>query len=299
MLFNISVLWGHPEDAVAVGLAIYALMAAFDLRFPKAGWLFGAAVAFQPLVIVALPILLVVGGRKRAIGLIVRGAVPAAVLVIAPLVSNARTTLHALLDQPFTYPRIFTNHATPWTFLAPRLSGSGTETMVGGGPVRTLSLFLACAVGWWALRWRDRPAMLMWAFALALALRCYTESVMTDYYLWPVLAVGLVVAARCSNVRFAIAIVAAVATTITAQWHYSWVPWWLLDMGGITVVLVAAASPAPVEADTAARSPSSDRLAVHLHDRNTTNVKTQRKTVEAQRRRNKAARAARNRATRR
>jgi glycerol uptake facilitator-like aquaporin len=64
--------------------------------------------------------------------------------------------------------------------------------------------------------------MLMWAFALALALRCYTESVMTDYYLWPALALALVVAARCSNARFVIAIVAAIATTVTAQWHYSW-----------------------------------------------------------------------------
>ena len=221
VLFNISVFWGHPEDAVAVGLAMYSLIAALDGRFRRAGWLLGAAVAFQPLVVVALPILLVIGRREEALGLIVRGAIPAAVLTIAPLVSNAHATLHALVDQPFTYPQIFTNHATPWTFLAPKLGGSGVNTMLGGGPVRTFSLLLACAIGWWALRWRERPDMLIWAFALALALRCYSESVMTDYYLWPALAVGLVVAARCSNWQFAIAIVAAVVTTITAQWHYT------------------------------------------------------------------------------
>ena len=66
VLFNISVLWGHPEDAVAVGFAIYSLIAALDGRFPRAGWLLGAAVAFQPLAVVALPILLVIGAEKTS-----------------------------------------------------------------------------------------------------------------------------------------------------------------------------------------------------------------------------------------
>ena len=239
VLFNVSVFWGHPEDAVAIGFALYALIAALDGRFTQAGWLLGFAVAVQPLVVVALPILLAIGGRTKALGLIVRGVIPAAVLVIAPLVSDAHATLHALLDQP-AYPLSATNHVTPWTFLAPKLGGSGSTSMVGGGPVRIFSLLLACVLGWWSLRLRNRPAMLVWVFALALALRCYTESVMTDYYMWPALAVGLVVAARCSNLRFAIAIVAAVFTTIAAQWHYSWLPWWLLDAGGITLLLAAS-----------------------------------------------------------
>ena len=85
----------------------------------------------------------------------------------------------------------------------------------------------------------------MWAFALALALRCYTESVMTDYYLWPALASALVVGARCSNLRATITLVAAVVTTVTAQWYYTWLPWWLLDVGGITVVLAASAALPP------------------------------------------------------
>ena len=154
-LFNVSVFWGHPEYAIAVGFAVYSLIAAFDGRFTKAGWLFGAAVAFQPLVIVALPILLVLGGRRQALGFIVRGAIPAAVLVLAPLVSDAHTTLHALFDQAFLYPIPVNDHATPWTFLAPKLGGAGTHQMLGGGPIRLVSLLLACGVGWWALRWRE------------------------------------------------------------------------------------------------------------------------------------------------
>ena len=38
--------------------------------------------------------------------------------------------------------------------------------------------------------------MIAWAVALVLALRLYMETVMTSYYVWPALAVGLVVAAR-------------------------------------------------------------------------------------------------------
>ena len=42
-------IWGHPEDAVAVGFALYALVFALDGRWTGAGWLFGAALATQPL----------------------------------------------------------------------------------------------------------------------------------------------------------------------------------------------------------------------------------------------------------
>ena len=78
VLWNVTIIFGHPEDAVAVGFAIYALIFAFDERFVGAAWLFGLALAFQPLAIVTLPILLAIAGRKRVVGMVVRGVVPAA-----------------------------------------------------------------------------------------------------------------------------------------------------------------------------------------------------------------------------
>jgi hypothetical protein len=86
---------------------------------------------------------------------------------------------------------------------------------------------------------------------------------------------------------------AAEATTITAQWHYSWLAWWLLDMGGITVVLAAAARPSPIPAESAAQSPLSDRHAAQLRDRSTITGRVKREAAEARRRKNKSARAAR------
>ena len=255
LLWPVTVISGHPEDAVAVALAAYALIFAFDRRFTGAGWLFGAAVALQPLVIVLFPLLLALGGRSRALGLIVRGALPAAVLVIPPLAADAHDTLHALVDQP-AFPDAAGTHHTPWTFLAPKLGGKGVDATVGGGPIRTVALALAGVLGWWALRWRDRPEMIVWAAALALALRTYTESVMTSYYVWPALAVGVIVAARATLVRLALAIAIAVITTVVAQWHLAEYPWWTLQVVGVTALLAVAARPDPTPAPVEPAAPA-------------------------------------------
>jgi hypothetical protein len=230
-------------------LAVYALIFATDARFTGAGWLFGAAFAFQPLVLMMFPVLIFLGGKDRALGLIVRGVVPAVVVTVAPLVANFHDTVHVLVTQP-TFPYNFENHQTPWTFVAPRQGGSGSETAIGAGPMRIAVFALAAGVGWWARRWRSRPEMLAWAVALALALRLCFEVTMTDYYVWPALAVGLVVAARCSQLRFAASIAVAIMTTVVAQWEFGWLPWWLVQVVGVAAFLALASGPAPLAVAT-------------------------------------------------
>ncbi len=244
VLWNVSVFWGHPEDAVAVALVLYGAVFALDERWTGAGWLFGAAIAMQPLVIVLLPIFLVMSGRHRALPFVLRAVIPVVVITIPPLAADVHDTVHSLTSQP-AYPNHPGDHKTLWTALAPKLGGRGVDARIGGGPVRVIALVLAVLVGLWARRWKNRPEMLVWAMALALALRCYTESVMTAYYVWPALAVGLVVAARASHRRFAMAIGIAVATTIVAQWHLGEWTWWALDMAGVTGLLIACARPEP------------------------------------------------------
>jgi len=240
LLWNVVVLWGHPEDAVAVALALYGVLSAFDGRWAKVGWLLGAAFAVQALVVVVFPLLLFLGGRRRVPGLVVRGVVPAAVVTLPPLVADVHRTVHAIVTQPMLP---FFNHQTPWTFLAPKLGGVGPAAMVGSGPMRVVALALAVGLGWWARRWPEKPEMIVWTVAVALALRCYTESVMTSYYVWPALAVGVVIAARRSAWCFGLAVVAAVMTTVTAQWNVGEYTWWATDVVGLTVVLAAAAGP--------------------------------------------------------
>ncbi len=245
VLWNVAVIWGHPEDAVALSFALYALVFAFDGRWTGAGWLFGAAMATQPLVVLMFPVLLAQAGRGRTMGLALRGALPAVALILTPLISRFHDTTHALLDQP-NYPNL--DHATPWTRLAPVLGGSGRDLAVAAGPGRIVAVMLACGLGWWARRWRHRPELMVWAAALALALRCFTESVLVAFYIWPVLAVALVVAAGAGRARLAGAVVVATGLTVVAQWHLGELPWWSVMTVGLVALLALGARAADVPA---------------------------------------------------
>jgi hypothetical protein len=259
LLWSVVVVAGHPEDVLAVALAVWSLLWAFEDRWSGAGWLFGAAVAVQPLVIVVFPLLVVLGGRDRALGLVVRGAVPAAAVLVGPLMADPHDTLHALVDQP-TFPNVPGNYKTLWTPLAPRLSGRGASETVGGGPTRLVALALSAGIGWWSLRWRQRHEMIVWGAALALALRVYTESVMTAYYTWPALAVGVLVAARADTRRFVAALAAALVTLVVGQWVIDPYAWWAVQVAGVTVILAVAVTPLAPEVPAApARSNSRRR----------------------------------------
>ena len=239
LLWNMTVRWGHPEDAVAIALAVYALIFALDGRFVGAGWLIGAALAFQPLVLLMLPPLLAFAGRRNVLGMAIRSVLPAGVLIAAPLIANFRATVHALVDQPSS-PSL--NHATPWTALSPNVGGG----LVAAGPIRILGLVLAGGIGIWIYRRSvTRPGLIVWSCALGLALRPYTESVMTAYYPWAALAVGLVVAAQFGR-RFGVAVVVAIATTVLAEQHLGWLPWWTIQIAGVTGLIFVAAPPKPL-----------------------------------------------------
>ncbi|MFZ0002087.1 MAG: hypothetical protein WAK76_21555, partial [Trebonia sp.] len=82
-LWNVSARWGHPEDAVAVGLLLYAVLALSRSRTALAGWLAGAAVCVQPLVLLSLPIMLALLPWRRMAPFLVRTALPSAVLLAA------------------------------------------------------------------------------------------------------------------------------------------------------------------------------------------------------------------------
>ena len=54
VIFQVVAMWGHPEDMLALALALYALLGAFRARWSLAGWLWGAAIVIQPLVALAI-----------------------------------------------------------------------------------------------------------------------------------------------------------------------------------------------------------------------------------------------------
>jgi len=249
-LWNVTVRWGHPEDAVAVGLLLYAVLALSNGRLNRAAWLAGAGVAVQPLVLLAFPLLAAAVAPKRLPGFLARSATPAVVLLAAAAAANWTATIHAVTNQP-NAPTI--DHPTPWIYvswLAPHMSGGS----VAAGPARALAVLVACGCGlltwrrWQTARlagaWRpDDLAALLWWIAVTLALRTVFEPVMVSYYVWPPLAVALVAASR-DWIRLISASVTAIVLTFLAQgsWRNPWV-WWtpVVVVLGLTL---AAARPA-------------------------------------------------------
>jgi hypothetical protein len=251
ILWSVCARWGHPEDAVAVGLLLYAVLAQANGRTALAGWLAGAAVCVQPLVLLALPFLLALLPWRRVAAFLVRVALPSVVLLAAAAIANWHDTYQSVTSQPDS-PVV--NHPTIWTSLAPHL----TNTNVAAGPFRLATILLACLCAL-ALRrrWAGRlgqegvpwPTSLLtsvlWWIAFALALRSFFEPVMVSYYPWPPMAVALIPAATLGWPRLLAAGLLAGGLTGAAQGpsHAVWI-WWAPIVAGL-VVLLAVCWPRP------------------------------------------------------
>jgi hypothetical protein len=270
VLWSVSVRWGHPEDAVAIGLLMYAILAVSRSKTWQAAWLAGAAVAVQPVVLLAFPVLAAAVEPRRLPGFVARAATPSVLLLGAAAAANWSATIHAVTSQP-NAPTI--DHPTPWIYLAPHLSNGS----VAAGPARALAVVLACGCGlatWRRLRmarltaqWSPEALVeLLWWTAAALTLRSVFEPVMVSYYVWPPLAVALVAASR-DWWRLIPTTAAATGLTFLSQvsWRNPWV-WWtpMVTLLGLTLVFsrprparsaAAQALPEPGEEFAADRAP--------------------------------------------
>ncbi len=235
-LWQVDVIWGHPEDALAVALALYALIAASNQRWTLCGWLFGIALITQPLVLLALPVLLAFAPGGSRLSLTLRSAIPPLLARIVPVIANPHQAITWLANQP-NYPLI--DHPTPWVALAPHL-GPG---VVGAGPGRMVALLAAAGVGVLALRRRDDLLAITWLFAVALALRCFFEAVMDPFYIWPAIAIGIVAsAAQPKAWRLGATAMAGGGATVFSFWHLAPWPWWT-TLGAILIAVIAFARP--------------------------------------------------------
>jgi hypothetical protein len=243
-LWSVTIRWGHPEDAVATGLLMYAVLDLADARTWRSAWLAGAAVAVQPLVLLAFPLLAAVVEPRRLAGYAARAAAPAALLLAAAAAANWTATVHAVTSQPNS-PLV--DHPTPWLSLYPRLA----DDQVAAGPARILAIVVACGCALMvARRWRAaRPvgpwanqalAEVLWWIAVTLALRSVFEPVMVSYYLWPPLAVALASAARDWSRLIPTGCV-AVGLTFFSQihWRNPW-SWWTPMVVGLALALFFA-----------------------------------------------------------
>jgi hypothetical protein len=261
-LGNVSLAGGHPEDAVAVGLFLAGILALSDARDRWSAWLVGAAVAVQPVVLLALPVILAVTEPRRLAGYLTRVAAPAALLLGIAGAANSTATFRAVTSQP-NWPAV--DHTTPWVSLVPHMSGGA----VSAGPSRALAILAACGCAiivrhrWLQARresvWSPQFFQdLLWWVAAALAIRCVFEPVMVAYYVWPALAVALIAASSRWSRLILTSLAVVILTFVSgAGWRGPWI-WWGSMVTGLGLTLFLAHIPRrhrPSQAALPARSP--------------------------------------------
>ncbi len=238
VLYNV-LLWGHPEDAVAVAFLLYSCLAASDRQWPLAAWLFGAAVAFQPFVLLALAPVFFPAGVRRLPGLLARAAAPAAALLVVPLALNWSVTTQSFVIQPAFRSG---GRVTPWIHFAPSLAHFGPmgRYLVAGGPVRLVGVIVSIVIGLWFCRARRSLALLIAVVALTMTFRCLFESVIAPYYVFPTIAFALVGLGVSSRPRCVAATLVAVIVNWTSNFdgHRAWV-WWPIVFGLVALVAVS------------------------------------------------------------
>lgn len=239
LIWPVVALWGHPEDLIALGLALYALLSSLNGRWVLSAMLLGAALAFQPLVVLLVPIAMALHPWRRWASFLAISVAPCALLLFAPLSYAWKTTIRVLVDQP-TFPSV--DHPTPWMVLSHvlqhatalhgvALPGSGaagavlrsTTTHVGpivsGGPSRLIALGASIGVAAVVARRRPSEPWTWWMAALTLGSRCVFESVMTPYYVVPALLLAVVLGARATRWRMALVVGFAALCTFLSYRH--------------------------------------------------------------------------------
>ena len=222
VIFQVIVMWGHPEDVIALAAALFAILAMETRRWNLSAWLWGAAIVVQPLVVALFPLAFVRTPSAQRVRLCTLAVLPSAVLVGTPLIAEWGATSKVLLRQEnFEY----LDHATPWIALSPHLS----SISVGAGPGRLIAVAGAICLAIMTARRTPSLQGFFWLCALALSLRCVFESVMVPFYLAPPLAMIVLTASFRQRWRWLLSawIVAMVATVFAysrlPEWSY-WTP---------------------------------------------------------------------------
>ena len=240
---NVAGGWGHPEDCVAVAFVVWAALALErdGLRAaPRAAWLLGLGIAFQPLAVLGVaPVLTRVGWREAA-RLSWRLVLPSAIVLLPPLLAETHQTLFVILRQPFQ-PKYIS--FTPLTHLAPVIAPA-TD---GGGTTRLIAILIGAALAIAVCRRRHDLATVLSMVAVAASLRVLFETELNWYYLWPVPALCLVLALRRSGFRFAVCSVAFLASMVLGDRRVHHIATWWPALMGTLVLMLLTIGPSPRE----------------------------------------------------
>lgn len=229
------VAWGHPEDAIAVGFLLYAVGQGVRERWVRCAWLLAAAFAFQPLVALAIPVVLGAAPLRRLPSIVARILAPTILMLVGPMIVNPTQTMIALVEQP-AIPSL--GRPTPWLHLTRPILHEGLRAQFTGGPPRLIAVLIALGLGVLVHRRRPDGLTVTWLVACALALRTAFDPVVLPYYTWPAIATAVIVAAAGSPLRLGATFVAGALTTIVADTdiYAEKLWWWILLALAITMI---------------------------------------------------------------
>ena len=119
-------------------------------------------------------------------------------------------------------------HVTPWTSIAPQVASG----IVACGPTRLVAILGSVLLGWYTARRRSDDLTLVYCASLCVALRFASESALEGYYIWPVVALFLLVGSNGSRLKFLVTGSLAIGMTVVTSRHFG--PWWI--WWGVAVV---------------------------------------------------------------
>jgi hypothetical protein len=249
---NVTGLWGHPEDCIAVAMVLWSALALDKhgtATGPSAALLLGVGIAFQPLAVLAVAPVLTRLGWRAAARVSWRLLVPSLVVLVPPLIGEPSRTLFVLVKQPFMPGAV---SFTPLTHLAPVI-GPGLD---GGGPTRLVATVLSAGLAVAVCRRRhDLPTVLA-MIAVAFSLRVLFETELCWYYLWPVAAVCLLLSARRGPRPLGLCTAAVVASIVLGNHNtvHDITPWWPALMATVVVMLASTAGTLTVRTPVGGRA---------------------------------------------
>jgi hypothetical protein len=235
---NVAGIWGHPEDCIAVAMVLWSaleLERRGNAGGRRAALLLGVGIAFQPLAILAVAPVLTRLGWRGAARVAWRVVAPSLLLLIPPLIAEPARTRFVMLNQPFLPNYV---SFTPLTHLAPVI-GHGID---GGGPTRLVATALSAGLAIIVCRRRSDLPTVLAMIAVAFFLRVLFETALNWYYVWPVAAVCLLLAAR-RGVRPFEACAAALVVSVVLGNHdtiHHIAFWWPALMISLVVMLGSA-----------------------------------------------------------
>lgn len=250
--FLVVLVGGHPEDALALGLAAAAFALLVSGRSAAAGWVLAGAILFQDWAGLLLPLLVAASPPGRRFDTFLRTAGAPTSLGLLLFGFDPRAAWRWLVAQP----QLHVEQRTPWWGVARhvRILASGAFTTTGGhsavlaGPDRSLAVLLAIGLALWVARRPDTNALLA-AATLVLFGRDAVEATLFPYYIVPASAFLVLLAVRARRPgRVALGLVVATALPLLVMARLPPLFYWtLLVVGatGTTLALSADGAPEP------------------------------------------------------